>query len=862
LRANKRHCPQGADSGDATDNGSTHTPITLCISNQPSGPILWTVRDLSPARAPAFCPYMGRLLAGYYRESSSADGRVHVLWEIDDEAPLHVVGAFVRLLLFDPSSADGDTLLLAACMVAYVDPVQFAAFLAPGVSIDIYGLGRILNRPITDGPPPPVLVVMVYVLFQTGIGPGALGMIDVFATLARDCDVVPQHNWMAWTTYGTALARTMDHFHADVVSTDKPGTDPATRALDHLLSKLQGDTDVVRVALDEAIIAAVLDWRRTLAFSHHHGAVVESAPRSETTSHAHVPLSSLVAGSLQQRTIVTVCPFDSRTLHDSSALPEYVLPALVGTRAAFLQQLSQDFSLMGAALAADTSPFFADGGLVVAGSGVVRALQNVHLRAHSDKSVWWHWSVQYQDPWLDIHTLKLWAIGPDDASRRAAFDRAVRLVFASVPHDRGGQCHATVVDRSMISFCITATDQASGAVPECVQVIMTDAATPDALVASFDMSHTCAWYDGNTVGITWDCLRAVVSRTTRPRRGIRPLDHRRLKATLDGFVPSWEWAFPNDGDTGHYIIERSVREYISQTVGDRGSSYNILDINDLQKEGIVVASFGDAASACAAFSYTPLVPLVSSRLARACSHAPRFMWRSGNRYGVMRGVRVCCPVIVYVTRAVVARPPQQINKFTGNGSWMTITIPDCDVSSKDAPFGAYRESLLGCIGHQSGPQPLCGDVLPARAPNSNGALIATIAEFDALMIDMLGDVQRLAEETGTKARYLTKDWMTGGTITWRPTLDGGPLPPARSNDACDRESSQTGDNACQGETRQITVRTDGQSMFFHGLTGEPLSPYNIGVGTRVEGYLAITGMRVKEDDEAYATIRAKALWLY
>ena len=88
----------------------------------------------------------------------------------------------------------------------------------------------------------------------------------------------------------------------------------------------------------------------------------------------------------------------------------------------------------------------------------------------------------------------------------------------------------------------TVTDAAAKADVATIQVIYTDCATADAVVADFDMTHACAYYDGSAVTASWACVWACVSRTTEPLPGIVPTQARIGKASAKGFAAAFDLA--------------------------------------------------------------------------------------------------------------------------------------------------------------------------------------------------------------------------------------------------------------------------------------------------------------------------------
>lgn len=149
-------------------------------------------------------------------------------------------------------------------------------------------------------------------------------------------------------------------------------------------------------------------------------------------------------------------------------------------------------------------------GVVLAGGCVVESVQRESLRAH-----------------LPTSDMDLWVIGADDCERRATFRRVINGLFEALPQ------HRATVDGSVVTF----VHPSDGRPNDTVQVVFTDARCGGDVIAQFDLAHTAAYYDGNTVWALWDCAWSLVTRRTDaisncPVRRAR-VDH----AILKGFDP-------------------------------------------------------------------------------------------------------------------------------------------------------------------------------------------------------------------------------------------------------------------------------------------------------------------------------------
>jgi len=168
--------------------------------------------------------------------------------------------------------------------------------------------------------------------------------------------------------------------------------------------------------------------------------------------------------------------------------------------------------------------------VVLAGGAVIEAVQVAELRAPA--------STQRK------RDLDLWVIGATEQERRAALDSVVHHAFAAMPDGFECKVSGSVVTFTALPFTVDDTieerqeQEMNGQEPrESIQIIFTDMARPAQVVASFDLSHVGAYYDGTRVGMMAECLWALVSRTTRPLPGIKPRASRLRRAHAKGFAP-------------------------------------------------------------------------------------------------------------------------------------------------------------------------------------------------------------------------------------------------------------------------------------------------------------------------------------
>jgi hypothetical protein len=529
--------------------------IEVCIANDPRGPIRWVVDGVSTrALVATGGTYFAALLGGRFRESSS-DGSVRIVLPLDDATPQAVVEALVRRAA---GRTDRETDTALALLPAYGREVL--SFL----DLTLHGDDAIhrASRPDTEAGsmPVPELVLMTYIMRAAAATNESCPFFGTDPFSFKDgIDRVPESLWVPWARYGgllfDAAARALGNTATGTCGAGRASL--ADMAICYLASKI--DADERATALAGALLDALYDWRESM--------FLDSADHGRTI---HFDRTG------------TVNPFVAQDHPDAVAWRRGAVRrpmCLVPDRDAFVRNLCLDFPRAGPLLLADGGPISrhrdqtderggdrdtaSDARVVLAGGSVVNALQTEGLRCR-----------------LDSSDLDLWVIGSDPEARRAVVDRTVRWFFEGVPH---GRCSAHVRD-SIITLEIVPPDcerneerctpnegatDSTGANPnarvECVQIIMTDSKTPDAVVAGFDMVHACAWFDGERAGATWDCLRAIATRTTRPLPGVRPLLSRHDKACTEEFVPTWDRAdspqcdFSWDYDDGGHRTPDDVR---------------------------------------------------------------------------------------------------------------------------------------------------------------------------------------------------------------------------------------------------------------------------------------------------------------
>ncbi|AGO84698.2 hypothetical protein psal_cds_722 [Pandoravirus salinus] len=200
-------------------------------------------------------------------------------------------------------------------------------------------------------------------------------------------------------------------------------------------------------------------------------------------------------------------------------------------------------------------------GAVLAGGCVVEAVQQEPLRAR-----------------LPDSDMDLWIVGEDSRARKDAFRRIVQTLFRVLPD------HRVTMRGSVVTFALP--DDAANR--EAVQVIYTDARCGGDVVSAFDLSHAAAYYDGQTVWATWDCMWSLVSRSTDviPAGSglIRPV--RIDRALRKGFQPT----------------EALVA--MTAVAGDHTTTTTKAIEN--RQDAVVIKEYADADAMLAAFTYRPI----------------------------------------------------------------------------------------------------------------------------------------------------------------------------------------------------------------------------------------------------------------
>jgi hypothetical protein len=479
------------------------------------------------------------------------DGCVDIVLPIEESTPPEIVEALVRRAA---GQMDRATLTSLACMAAY--DLESVSFVGLSYVDDVWGAAL---RPdsIAGMLADPALALMAYVIHDAdapSVSGDALPRPDdlVFSTIDGNIDTTPPGMWMSWVRYGDALSTAAyGAFALEGSDHNSRGLSVVSRAFRDLLSRIPDDERQKAVA--GALSGALRDWRHSMFLDSNRDRPVDTT-----------------------LSVATVDPFVCDSQPNLQASP------LVRDRSTFAERLRADFPYVAPLLLADDGPLSYDRNpnestlpkaqVILAGGSVVNALQ-----------------VESAACRLPTSDLDLWVIGTDPDVRHALLDRTVSWFFdcAAV-----GRCSAHARN-SIITIEIApaiaidtlsafdghlmgdngytanndddsdnkrkhptqrCADQASN-LPDClarveiVQIIMTDAETPDQLVGRFDMAHTCAWFDGTSAGTTWDCLRAIATRTTRPMPGVRPMLSRYDKAQRKGFVPTWDRAQSPNCDT-------------------------------------------------------------------------------------------------------------------------------------------------------------------------------------------------------------------------------------------------------------------------------------------------------------------------
>lgn len=228
-------------------------------------------------------------------------------------------------------------------------------------------------------------------------------------------------------------------------------------------------------------------------------------------------------------------------------------------REAFPRAADVVLRLVGLRGVTDAYGFSRQAGAVLAGGCVVEAVQREPLRAR-----------------LPDSDMDLWVIGEDSHSRRDSFRHIVETLFRELPD------HAVTMGGSVVTFALPDT----AAAREKVQVIYTDGCCGGDVISAFDLAHAAAYYDGETVWATWDCVWSLVSRSTEAIGSggiIRPV--RLGHAARKGFRP-----------TEALVATANLADDPTVTT------------DDPHKEPCVVATraCADADAVLAAFAYRPI----------------------------------------------------------------------------------------------------------------------------------------------------------------------------------------------------------------------------------------------------------------
>jgi len=257
---------------------------------------------------------------------------------------------------------------------------------------------------------------------------------------------------------------------------------------------------------------------------------------------------------------------------------------LTDTRVRWLMATDSNRSVLFNEAIREACPAFADvllgrdgplaTGVIMAGGAVVNALQKPEMR----RSL----------PGSDID---LWIVGSDHVARVAAFERVIRVLFAAAPG-----CTASVTG-SVVT--VHARPGLLHSAP--VQVILTPFRSASQVVCGFDMSHACAYYDGNDVYATWSCVCANVTRVARLLPGMVAKPLRVLKAEVKGFT--YMGPEPQNciggATTKPETASTVVRSAQSAVDGDR-------PVAQTSATGTPQAPLYSADAVIAAYSFTPL----------------------------------------------------------------------------------------------------------------------------------------------------------------------------------------------------------------------------------------------------------------
>jgi hypothetical protein len=230
--------------------------------------------------------------------------------------------------------------------------------------------------------------------------------------------------------------------------------------------------------------------------------------------------------------------------HDRDDPIEEIVPCFVSSQEDFVGALTNWFPR---AMPAIVRSGILGEGVVMAGGAVVAAMQSPALRATMGPS----------PPCTDID---LWIVGESQEARRAAMGRTVHALIEALPGCRA-RLNGPVVTLAVPpsdgpndgtrATCDDDDDDGKGkerdatadaAIDPCrgeeevVQIIFGDYSSGHDVVADFDLTHSCAYYDGSSVYATRACVWSMVSRTTSAVPCVSPTPARVAKASARGFA--------------------------------------------------------------------------------------------------------------------------------------------------------------------------------------------------------------------------------------------------------------------------------------------------------------------------------------
>nr|UMO80045.1 hypothetical protein [Pandoravirus aubagnensis] len=777
--------------------------IVIDISNRPGQLARWTIGPVSRCALIDNNDYFAALLAGGFQEAT-ARGRAFIVLPLHDETPLCAVEALVRRAA---GQHDSQTSVALACLESY-GGVEGLSFLGLPSYDDILrdALGP---EPALGHLADPFAILMAYLRREIMSDDLLLASPDTAFAFPEGVDRVPSTLWMPYVRYGERLycaaLCAIKTAHDDAIEKAPDGASCTCAdqrqaikcALVRMLSAI--DEGQRAVAIARALTDALQDWRRSMFLDNATRTIVDQS----TTTDPFVNVDPVCVGCSGNATARPLC----------------VVPDIH----TFRRQLCTDFPCMGPLLLREGGPFspmddrsqhgiVQQASIILAGGSVVNALQSQGLCHH-----------------LDSSDLDLWVVGPDPEARRATFDRVVSWIFSQLPDDRCkarvrfsivtitiNDCDSGVDDDLADDMCPDSDEATSSPKREYIQVIMTDAHTPDALVGGFDMAHACAWFDGMRVGATWDCLRAIATRTTRPLPGVRPVISRYDKAKRKGFIPTWDRSeSPECDPSWSYDDEHATSAHDPHRRADRG--------------------YTSAHDTLAVFSYAPLV----RRQPSEANHRYQLYYIPGAEPHVYTGD------LKHMRFKTNGRPsgfcvsPQiglVVTKATTTGSARLISP-----STKDQRLADYVIPIAFCP----------STIQCASQPNETATDV--LVRHDALVRQLIDIYRTLLV---SYVRNQTAHHYSGQSVIASSAFMESSYRPVMFHD------SAVGSNGVQA-IGQLDIVWCNRNRMFDATSNTPIEPGDVAAGSQVSGTVCIIGVRL--DDQSHSLrvmVDTSFLWVY